>query len=531
MGLASGLGATYNLTMRDRDRWVAMGLSVGVALAMLVPVLVATHMAPAGTKFAGFLLNPIDGFSYLAKMRQGLGGGWSFHLPYASEPGSSAFLFPYYLLLGHVARILGVPVLVVLHGARTVAAAVMFLAAYRFLEEFVADRAVRWFAFAMCLVGAGWGWLGIPFKFVASDLSIPETTPFLSAYANAHFPLATACVLLAGVGVLGEQAGRRRWIVASTAIGAVLALVLPFVLLPAVAVLLMGILVIARQERRASAPSSVPRRLVSLVAFLAGAAPWAIYGVWMLWTRPDLAAWNAQNQTPSPAPGAYLLGFAPLLLLAAIGVVVNREHRRVVGSLLAWVLIQAALLYAPLALQRRLSLGLFVPLAALAALGLAAVKRNAWRRPLTILALASAIPSNLIVVAAGLGGVARAEPLMVQSDDESCALAWLAENAEPGSLVLAGETVGNRIPAFADVRVVYGHPYETPHASEELAQVKRLFAASTDLASALPVLESRGVGFVYFGPEERALGPASWPADLPAACTCGEVIIAEVPAP
>jgi hypothetical protein len=78
---------------------------------------------------------------------------------------------------------------------------------------------------------------------------------------------------------------------------------------------------------------------------------------------------------------------------------------------------------------------------------------------------------------------------------------------------------------------VYGHPYETPHASEELAQVKRLFAASTDLASALPVLESRGVGFVYFGPEERALGPASWPADLPAACTCGEVIIAEVPAP
>ena len=510
---------------------MAAGLSVGVALALLVPVLIATHVAPAGTTFAGFLLNPVDGFSYLAKMRQGLGGSWSFHLPYAPEPGSGAFLFPYYLLLGHVARLLGARLLPILHAARMVAAAVMFLSVYRFLEEFVADRTARWFAFAMCLVGAGWGWLGIPFEFVASDLSIPETTPFLSAYANAHFPLATACVLLAGVGVLGEQAGRRRWIVALIAVGAVLALVLPFVLLPAVAVLLVGILVIALQERRARAEPSVPRRLMSLVAFLAGAAPWAIYGVWMLWTRPDLAAWNAQNQTPSPAPGAYLLGFAPLLLLAAIAVIWNREQRRVVWLLLAWVLVQSALLYSPLALQRRLSLGLFVPLAALAALGLAAVKRRAWHRTLMILALASAIPSNLIVVAAGLGGVARAEPLMVQSDEESCALTWLAENAEPGSLVLAGETAGNRIPALADVRVVYGHPYETPNASEELAQVKRLFAASTDLDSALRDLESRGVGFVYFGPEEKALGPASWPEELPAVCTCGEVIVARVQAP
>jgi hypothetical protein len=145
--------------------------------------------------------------------------------------------------------------------------------------------------------------------------------------------------------------------------------------------------------------------------------------------------------------------------------------------------------------------------------------------------LASAIPSNLIVVAAGLGAVARAEPLLVQSVDESCALAWLAKNANPGSLVLAGETAGNRIPAFANVRVVYGHPFETPDASEELAQVESLFASTTDLAKALPLLESRGVDFVYFGPEERALGPAPWPDELPVVCTCGQVTLAEVCAP
>jgi hypothetical protein len=517
--------------MRNRDRWVAIGLAVAIALALLIPVWAATKLAPAGTTFAGFLLNPIDGFSYLAKMRQGLNGSWQFRLPYAPEPGAGAFLFPYYLLLGHLARLLHADLLVILHAARTLAAAVMYLAIYRFLEEFVADRAVRWFAYTICLVGAGWGWIGIPFGFVASDLSIPETTPFLSAYANAHFPLATACLLIAGVGVLGGQVGRPRWIVASLVAGAVLTLLLPFVLLPAVAVLLVCIAVNGLQERQAGAPSSVLRRLLSLGAFLAGAAPWAVYDIWLLRTRPDLAAWNAQNLTPSPEVGAYLLGFAPLLLLAAIAVIANREHRRIVWLLLAWVLVQSALLYSPLALQRRLSLGLFVPLAALAALGLAAISWASWRRPLAILALVSAIPSNLIVIAAGLGGVARAEPLMVQSADESCALGWLAMNAEPGSLVLAGETAGNRIPAFASVRVVYGHPFETPDASEELARVESLFAATTELASVLPILESRGVDFVYFGPEERALGPAHWPDELPAACTCGKVVIARVRAP
>jgi hypothetical protein len=221
-----------------------------------------------------------------------------------------------------------------------------------------------------------------------------------------------------------------------------------------------------------------------------------------------------------------------LLLLAAVAVLADRRLKRTQLILLAWAIIQSILLYAPLALQRRLSLGLFIPLAALAAIGLSiAARRGAWRRPLATLVLASVIPTNLIVIAAGLGGVLRAEPLLVQSSDEACALQWLAKNAAPDSLVLAGETVGNRIPAFADARVVYGHPFETPNAVAEQALIVSLFAATTDLDAAKTVLEARGVNYVYFGPEEQALGPASWPSQLPTAVVCGRVTLASVPAP
>jgi hypothetical protein len=523
--------ATYNRAMRNHDRWLAAGLALAVALAMLVPVWAATRLAPNGSTFAGFLINPIDGFSYLAKMREGLEGSWLFTLPYASEAGTGAFLFPYYLALGHLARLLDVDLWVILLAARALGAAFMFLAIFRFLEEFVADRRARWVAYVLCLVGGGWGWLGIPLQFAASDLSIPETTPFLSAYANAHFPIATACFVIAATGVLGCRASRWSRITASLISGAALALVLPFLLLPSVLVFLIGIVVIGLQERRDGRPSSALRRTILFGAFLAGAAPGAIYGVWLLRTRPDLAAWNAQNQTPSPALGAYLLGYAPLLLLAAVAVIADRQQRRIVWLLLAWVIVQSALLYAPLALQRRLSLGLYVPLAALCGIGLAAISRSSWRQAVTILVLVSALPSNAVVIVAGLSGVARAEPLMIQSADESCALRWLAANADPGSLVLAGETTGNRIPAFTSLRVVYGHPFETPHAMEELALVEGLFSRATTLAEALPVLRGRGIDFVYFGPEERALGPAPWPEELTIVCRCGSVAIAKVQAP
>jgi len=528
--LASASAATYNSAMQRRDRWVAFGLASATALATLVPYWIAGRLAPPGTAFAGFLLNPVDGFSYLAKMRQGLAGSWLFHLPYAADPGLGAFLYPYYLLLGHIARVTRLDLIVVLHAARVVASVVMFLAIYRCLEELLSERRERWFAFGLCLVGAGWGWAAVPVGFIASDLSIPEATPFLTAYANAHFPLAVAGFLAAVVGVLGSRPGARRWMAASLSGGVLIALVLPFVLLPALTVLVVGILILTWEERRAGAASGLRARLIGLGIFLAGAAPFAAYDAWLLLSRPDLAAWTAQNRTPSPAPIAYGLGFAPLLLLAAAAILWTPRAANRLGLLAGWAGVQALLLYAPLALQRRLSLGLFVALAGLAALGLTALARRgvSWRIVAT-LALASAIPSNLLVIAAGLGGVARGDPLQVQAMDEGCASDWLAAHAPAGSLVLAGETLGNRLPAQADVRVLYGHPFETPEAEAELSLVEWLFAGSTDIDDALPILHARGVDFVVFGPEEQSLGPAAWPADLPQAVECGGVSVFVVP--
>jgi hypothetical protein len=145
--------------MERRDRRIAFALACLTALATLVPYLVAERMAPEGSTFAGFLLNPIDGFSYLAKMRQGMDGDWLFRLPYASDAGAGAFLYPYYLLLGHLARGLHLDLITVLHAARVLAGAFMYLSIDRALRAFVPGRWERWYAYGLCLIGA-WIWAG-----------------------------------------------------------------------------------------------------------------------------------------------------------------------------------------------------------------------------------------------------------------------------------------------------------------------------------------------------------------------------------
>ena len=92
---------------RDTSRpvewpWIIAASLVIVAAAGL-PYLLA-YRVPPDHIFMGVLVNPADGNSYFAKMREGWRGDWLFTLPYTAQPGAGALIFTYYLFLGHVAR-------------------------------------------------------------------------------------------------------------------------------------------------------------------------------------------------------------------------------------------------------------------------------------------------------------------------------------------------------------------------------------------------------------------------------------------
>ena len=83
---------------REEWRWAAAWALALVAIATL-PFLIAYWTTPEGLFYTGFLSNPEDGHTYLAKMRQGMRGDWLFHMPFTPEPHRGAFLL-YWVNMG-----------------------------------------------------------------------------------------------------------------------------------------------------------------------------------------------------------------------------------------------------------------------------------------------------------------------------------------------------------------------------------------------------------------------------------------------
>lgn len=512
--MAGGGPRLYNQAMRRRDWRIAVALSLAAASIGVVPYLLAGRVVGGEGVFAGFLLNPIDGFSYLAKMRQGTAGSWLFHLPYAAEPGSGAFLFTYYLFLGHLARWLGLPLVVVFHGARVFGSVAMYLASFWLYSRLLSEPRACWLAFAWTLVGSGLGWAAVPFERMAADLWVPELIPSLSAYASAHFPLAAAAYAVA---VLSLLPGRRvvvRWALAAGS-GSILSVLQPFSVVVVVVVAASWLLWEAARSAGGVEDGRWRRAvewLSPLLAFSLGALPQMTYDAWVFRTFPALAAWSAQNQTPSPPLIDYVLGLGLVGMLAVAGVLNGQTHQTREGRLLiAWAVVQGLLLYAPVGVQRRLALGWSFSLAALAGMTLTTSLRS--RRALAVAfgaVIGLSLPTNLLVASAGVAAVAAGDPALVLSRGEIAAYEWLSENAEGLPLVLASPETGTRLPAFAEVRVLYGHPFETPSAEEQKALVESLFRSDVDGADALRALEEHRVVWVFYGPREQALGRPGW---------------------
>ncbi|MBI2940391.1 MAG: hypothetical protein HYY04_08130, partial [Chloroflexi bacterium] len=304
------------------DRSMHCGITLLAVSLAAAPYLVAWLTTPPGLIFVGHLSNPIDGLSYLAKMGQGARGDWFFHLPTTPEPHAGGPLFLYYLALGHFASLTGLSTVLVYHLARAGGGIALGLAAWSFLGRSFKTLAPRRFAFALFMLGLGFGWLTSPLGLTAVDLLLPEGFAFHSTLINPHFPLATAALLVVMPGLFeatrrvgtGGPRWRRLALRSAALVGAVV--LQPFLIVPVVAV--GGTWCLLAVAREQTAPRESVPRLVALIgpgAIVAGALASYAY------LDPVLRQWSAQNITPSPPVWDYLLGFGwPALAVAGLGV-------------------------------------------------------------------------------------------------------------------------------------------------------------------------------------------------------------------
>jgi hypothetical protein len=487
--------------------------SVVVALLSAVPFLWAWRASGAVYDFAGFLINPLDGLSYLAKMREGWQGSWLFTLPFTPHPGPGTFLFTYFLLLGHLARGLDLSLLVTYHAARILAAIFLLVTAWFFYRRLGLGLRQCQIAWWMTAVGSGLGWVAVPLGGFPADLWVAEYVPFLAILSSAHFPLALALLLwvVMLIALFPDWQGAGK-VFTVAALGFVLAPLQPFLLLPAGLALTVWTLVQLQLGKAKQARQS----FLGLLAAALGTAPWAAYYLWATSHVPQLANWAAQNQTPTPALWNIALTVGLPGLLAAIGIFSLLRRWRTEGVLSGpdnnllilslWAVLTAVLIYLPFALQRRLMGGWFFPLVGLGAPVLANWSQSGrWASLRLAGAFALLLPSNLVVLSAISHGVISHDPSLFLTQDESRALEFLEGKASPQAVVLAAPEMGTFVPGRTGMKVLYGHPFETPDATRMRQMVESFFAQMSQ-ADQEAFLRQQGIDYIFYGTRERKLG-------------------------
>ncbi len=487
--------------MSVRAERLSIGFLALVGLALLVgPYVYAFRSVAPGYSFGGFLLNPLDGNTYLAKMYEGWRGEWRFTLPYSAGKGNGASIFMFYLSLGHLARAFDWTLMQTFHGARILSAILLYLALYRFLTCILPQRRDRVLAFGLAALGSGMGWLALFFGGFTADFWVAETYPFLSAYTNPHFPLGLALILILFSECLDTRWKLPGWV--SGIFAWVLAVVMPFGAALVLAILAGAAileLTLPGQRQRAF---QLWRHWFWIAL---GGAPMLLYSYWAILSDPLFRIWNAQNQTPSPPLWDLLISLSPVLLLSLAGVKSAWESVGGGGRLLlVWTILGIILVYLPWGLQRRFMLGLYVPLCALAALGMQTLFANRRRYDVFIIVLAMLVlPTNLVIILGGVQAVKGNDQNLVIHQQEIEAFEWIRANTDADAVILAAPETSLLIPAHTGRRVIYGHPFETVHAEAEKAIVQAFFRDPNAEATSNLL---RRVDFVYFGPREAHFG-------------------------
>ena len=481
-----------------------------------LPYLVGYVSSTPQQQFGGFFLYEQDGYSYLAKMRQGAQGAWEFHLPYTSEDeyqgGGIALMF--YIVLGKFA-LLGLSYPLLYHGARLLSSFLLLIVLAEFITRFISDRRWQVWTWWLLLFSGGWGLVISTFvnpRYVAYELIAPDAYSFSILYGPPHVILGFALFLI-WIGytldsLKPDQSHLIRRVIIANLLGLLTALSRE-AYGPAFAGVFGAYLIALIIQRR-----RIPWRAGIIVVLSCIGA--GLYGVYMLIAYriiPAYAAWYQQNPFTSPDVFDFFIGFAPMIILALIGLYLYFGHPQPDRSsaplqqtpfLIAWLVVGPIMAYLPIAISRRLIVGWQIPLGIFGAYALLRLlaSRLPLRRTLAYGALALSAIATFLVIMGGTMFVTLRQPPLYQTADQLAALDWLGRNTTDRDVVLSDWHFGNLVPIYAAARVFVGHPIETIDFKDKTVQVDHFFDQSATEADRQALID-RGKITLVVAPSER----------------------------
>lgn len=477
---------------RSELKWVVTWAVVIVLLASL-PYLWGMFITPPGSSFLGLTHNIDDGAVYLSWMRQAADGHFVFRNLFTNEPQAAMQFNVLFLKMGWFAAFTHLPLIVVFHLFRIVLGIALILGIWQFSKLFLDDPKQRRLLVPLVGLSAGIGWLipGAKMPTGSVDVWQPEAITFLSIYLNPLF-LAGLLLMLGSFYwlELARREGKARYAAFAGLHLLVLGNVHTYDVLTVACVWTVYLVALWIANGR------FPSKAVGLSALAAAiAAPSVAYQYWVYTIDPIYRA-RANTPIPSPPIWSYFEGYGLVLLGAVAATILLVRSRNTQYSILnskclllvVWSVVGFAVPYIPIAQQRKLVMGLHIPLCILCAYALGALvngfrgmKTNEsgfltsmWApRVVELRILLLSILFWTFVLISPLDFILMDMELLNQSrtvthfspymgDQESAAMRYLRAHGKPTDSIYAPPDFALFAPEMTGLAVYYGHWSETP---------------------------------------------------------------------
>ncbi len=412
---------------------------------------------------------------------------------YTTEPHKGVFIYQYYSLLGIVNRFLHLDPFVLFHLATIITSIGLILVCYLIARNFFEDKIIRLAAFITAVLGGGFGW--IPFLSFAADLNYDGVT-LVDAFERGHTALSTILILLSFLFLYRFfTTNHKRYI-----FFAILASIGEITFHPPLILLFLsvGIILLVQQY--------ITKKSLSLIFYPISILVY--FGIYYLLALAGLInnkgfAGLVDQNIVNFDTISLALGFGILSFFIFWSLIFSKEKEKGLQFACLFFLSQLFFALSSFGFHRYFVKGM-----------------NIWGIILGFYGIKSLISSQkvqniIITIVVAFSLLTRLytfsqlmenkvdNPFFFLTKSEGDALSFMSTlPADKAALSLY--RIGNYIPAHTDLKVYYGHKYQTPESGETLRKAQ-IFYTSMNEEEQRKFLANNHIDYIYYGWEEANL--------------------------
>ena len=510
-------------------RFVA-GVIIGVLLLFGGTLALGYLSTPDGAVFLGtHSINAGDTPVYYSWIEQTREGSVLHRNLYTPDEHPPFLLNIFWLGGGLAARVFSLSAIATYHGARFLLIpallAVLYVVAAFFFET-VRERRI---ALLLIVLSSGIGGLvvllvGEPSGLHPIDLWVPEAFVFLTLSDSPHFMMSDVLMLLTFLFfIVGQERHSFRYTIAAGATALLL-----FQFHPYHAPTVYAVVTVSTAAWVALGRARFRDSFARLAAMILVSCPALVYYAWTLHAFPIQRQYAVQNVAPLPDLAMTLASYGALPVFAAAGLMASfrapkRSDREI--FLISWLAAQLLVLALPFPFRRRLTQGLQIVLALLAAGPLSRLLSPKDRpSPASPNWLGVALAVLLFFGSSNLSILMRDWSLYVSQSPQAYvpanmfeAFRWLRANTPRDAIVLSSYPTNGLIAAFGLRQVYVAHWGMTADFRSRYAVTSRFFSEGGTSDERVAFLRSQGIDYLFLGPKELvsgAIDPRSLPLPL-----------------